>query len=401
MEEPVPIKSGRCLVCRTGRLVARDIDLFNCPFCSDGRLVKRSNVPLSLCPRCQVGVLESKRLGLIGRKKSLFCPECGFKGVQDQDEVLVEGTEEPVSIDQLRAETGRADAFMLCDSCHAQLDLQPDGRLKVWLPKSEQRRVPLYPEEWARVAVGLDPGAGNVTCEACHADYYQEGKDLTLLSAESDPFDFADAYLGRLLRSDSAHWLAVGKSSGKKGLVCPDCHLELDEEEADPRDFRQSLWQIVQAESSELRSHLGETHSWQNLHRLSVGAPPLENQGSFESRLPALLVEAYESAQVSLTQDPKVLWRGDADEDGKSLRLTVDDGGITLSRGLKRRNWMWRDVAEVRSNDFVFEWEDRKGEVESLELEPQVLRVDLRSGKYETELNADNLARRIRRMGLG
>ena len=94
---------------------------------------------------------------------------------------------------------------------------------EVFLDGVGQGASSLYPEEWARVASGLEPGTGNAHCLTCDADYFVEAGTITLLSAREDPFGFAEIQLGRLLTLEEVRWLAVGKESPRPGVVCADC----------------------------------------------------------------------------------------------------------------------------------------------------------------------------------
>ncbi|HLK14098.1 MAG TPA: protein kinase, partial [Fimbriimonadaceae bacterium] len=176
-----PLPRGRCPVCDHGALKPRNIPLTRCAACRLGVLRKTPNVePRAICPLCDKGILARRRAKLLSKDFVYACGGCGAHFAEHEGQViLAEAGSQPDLVGRTQtwaewsADSKRSTEVQVCDGCQAQFDLLPDGQWQQIDPKpgvgSPSR---LYPEEWARVAAGLDPGCGTHVCSSCEADYY-------------------------------------------------------------------------------------------------------------------------------------------------------------------------------------------------------------------------------------
>ena len=116
-----------------------------------------------------------------------------------------------------------------------------------------------------RIAAGLKPDAGNTTCSFCKADFWRKEDTLTLLECHEDPYRFGDRYLERTLHNAEIPWLAAGKTSGNKGLLCPQCDTEFD-------DDGQFLT-LVHSPSVRLARATGRSLVMEDWHRMAQALP--------------------------------------------------------------------------------------------------------------------------------
>lgn len=401
LEEPHPLKLGACPVCHQGRIRPREIEARRCPECRVGTLQKLDNADRpAICPCCKRGRLHMRRRLLV-KTGRLACDEClaAFE-TRDGEMTLTEagtegggaavGTRKPYA--EWRAIAGRSEEIQFCDGCGAQLDRQPDGRWRQALPVVK-RPLALFPEEWARVAAGLDPGAGNAECESCGADYFLEGDGVTLLAADDDPFRFADRYLGRLLRREDLRWLGVGKQSSHPGWVCGGCGLELDR---DAEGLR-----LVQAEHPVLVRYLDETATLENWHRIARRIPTDDQLPAFEAAFSAAVEREYVEGELAF-DGKDLVWRGPATRtaDGQSGSLTVDASQVAFGGMLRKWKTAREDLLAVQAIGNLLSLEVRGEEaLVELELAPVDFTVHLKSGPRTVTLTAEHLAKRLRQGG--
>jgi len=285
-----------------------------------------------------------------------------------------------------------------CDVCAAQFDRLPDDRMRQIVPAPKPDDFDdLFLDEWARIAAGLDPGAGNATCDACEADYFLDGDRLTLLSASRDPFGFAGAYLGRLLRSEDVGWLAVGKASGREGLVCGDCEAEFD--------GSGDVLTLARSTHNLLRGRIGQSLTLANWHRIARDLPLVGEEDTLTAQVATALREAYVSGELPFdSRDARVIWRGPAARvegsgDNRSPlgsgQLLLDENGLAFG-GLVRKLRVAREaILTAAFEDGVLRFSLEDGTSLEFEVEPIAFSVKLDSGRWETVLDGSALAARF------
>ncbi|MCH8978702.1 MAG: serine/threonine protein kinase [Armatimonadetes bacterium] len=401
LETPTALPVRTCPVCRDGLIRKRRIEEMSCPSCRGGILSKVDNRgPLHYCPSCKRG-----RMARVGRfrfrkPKEWKCEGCGF--------VLVESGGGATDADgrvqswqEWREQSGRQERGVGCDACLAQFDVMPDGR---WLRVSQDLLgdgwTRLLPDEWARVAAGLSPDAGNAYCEACESDFFVADGYLTLLTDPvSDPYGFAGNYCGELIAEADLPYFAVGKESGRTGMVCTCCGTEFD---SDGEGLT-----LVRSPHARLRRQLRECYSLEDWHRTAQDLPQAGHEGELAEDIEDALAEAWVLGEVDFDpRDRDLVWRGEAAEVkerrggavvGRRRKLVVRSDTISFGGLLRRRTELVRDVERIDVDG------DRLrihllGEAPwELELDPVTLTFRLESGKDEVEIGAEQLARRLTR----
>lgn len=317
-----------------------------CPVCRRGRIRMRK-LEVRACPVCRHGILHSSA----GR--SLL----------------------------RRPNAAEAEAWV-CDACSARLEVRPDGRWRQAEPATPTPRD-FYPEEWARIAAGLDPGAGDAFCDACDADYAVHGDRITLLDAPEDPHGFAGAYLGRPLPRDRVRWLAVGKRSPHPGFVCERCHTELDR---DGRELR-----LVESPNRRLDRLAGETRSLESWHRLAEGLPEVGREAEIEERIAHALAAAYRRGEVGFAD---LAWKGAVEFEGRSTLLVAREEALRIGRGLRVRTFPLHEMSNLRAEGDWLLADTPRGPFE-LKVEPVELVGHLRSGDRAVLVTAADLAARL------
>jgi hypothetical protein len=397
LEEPKPLRSGACPVCQRGIIKMRDIPERLCPNCSASPLHRIANHnPLSFCPLCHTGRLARKRKGLLKPEWTVNCLQCEaqFEEVGGAVKLLQHGKsraprDEVETWEEWLQISGRSSEVWMCDGCFAQYDAQPDGR---WLQVDPEPRkyTTLYPEEWARVASKLSPGAGNAECDGCAAEYFVEGQNVTLLAAPHDPNGFERAFQGRLLTFEGLRWLGVGKDSPHPGFVCKDCGTEFDTDGAYLR--------LMRTDQPRLNRHELEAKTLEDWHRLGRGLPSVAQEAGFLGQAEDVLADAYRCGSIGFDPKGEIAWRGPAvrGDDNSTGTFTVNSAEISFG-GLLRK---WRvpiDVLEgARSQGDILALH-LGGEPEPIEfrLEPVELTVHLSSGDQSMLLTAPDLAARL------
>jgi hypothetical protein len=394
--EPRPLKRGVCPVCHTGTIRRRAIHEKLCPVCKAGVVHAHHNLwPPLICPCCGLGKLLSRKRNLLSQAIASGCPSCAakFSGLADAftlDECPARQFEPGTtrSAQEWRLASGRSGEVRICDGCHAQFDLQSDSRLKQVSPVPTGRYRSLYAEEWARVASGLNPGAGNAECSACGADYDIEPDRLTLLGATDDPHGFAEAYQGRLLSLESVQWLAVGKDSPHPGMVCESCPTEFD---IDGEYLR-----LIRTRHPRLARFVDQPRTREDWHRIAQGLPSISEEAAFRASVDDALRQAYREGDVGFDDRNAILWKGSAERDGQNATLTITNDELTFGGAFRK----WRTPADAL--------EGEKGVENTLELvlsgyaeptvfyiEPVELTAHLKSGDRAIVLDAEDLAARL------
>jgi hypothetical protein len=379
-----PLRRLTCPVCREGTIRTRDLDENLCPHCRDGRLVTYANVdPPAICPTCAEGRFLVKRKGLLGREQTASCSRCS--ATYERRDGRWERSDGIAMTDaEWRQRSGRAEEVRLCETCTAQFDRQPDGRWQMVLPQRE--RIPLYQDEWARVAAGLEPGAGNAVCDQCRADFWLEPNRMTLMDIVRDPFEFAAEYLGRSLLIEDARWLAVGKTSGRAGPVSDLCGTEFDLEGDE--------LVLVRSPHRALALRAGERFRLGDWHRIGAGLPTPAEEPEVEARMDELLRIAYREGELPFESHSDHHWRGRARRrsDGHDAVLTITPTEVRFGGAIRKTTHPLGDLSPICGEGEVL----TLGE-ESYEIEWLNLRAELRSGVREVTLGAEDIAYRILR----
>lgn len=391
---PKPLKEDQCPVCRSGKVVHRDLNERRCPFCASGVLSRLSNLePLRFCPACKTGELKASGIKIPWAQRSLTCTQCAATYHEKGGNVTLATSSEAFTWDELREHSGRSASVWKCDLCPAQLDAREDGRWKSVVPHHHPKgHSELFPEEWARVSVGLDPGVGNAHCAKCGADYFAEGDHITLLATPSDYAGQAEFLEGRLFTRYQARWAGAGKLSGMPGWICEHCHIEFDSEDDQLKLVREPrLGNHVVA----LSENIGQTFELVNWHRVARRLPLVGDESLLDEALVESILEAYSNGELG--GDPFWVARG-AVAGGKKCNLTFDSEGVTLGGLLRKTRIPWTEITQIEALD-----DDHlviiHGDEERIALfsEPAILELKLESGDRRLRLTAYELAARARR----
>lgn len=398
---PEPLAQDVCPVCQDGKIKRRRIEERACPSCGAGVLRQIENAgPLAFCPNCTKGRMVQKRK-LLRATGEYVCRACEFT-LKATADGAVDAPGNARTWPEWRAASGRGERVMHCDACDAQFDVMSDGR---WQRMTQsaigQDWARLYPDEWARVAAGLNPDAGNAYCESCGADYFIADNCITLLSDPlNDPHGFASHYCGHLVPLAQLRFLAVGKESGRKGLVCKGCRLEFDSEGAELK--------LVRSGEPRLRRHTGESHKLRDWHRIAQDLPRVGEEDELSEDIAVALAEAYANGEVPFdAKRADLVWRGSASEvhsehtSGRAQRLTITTETVSLGSFFKVRSELVRDIKQIDSDGDVVTLKLIDGALWSLRVEPVKLKFRLESGRDEVELGAPALAKRLSAVSKG
>jgi serine/threonine protein kinase len=412
LERIRPLRAGVCPVCRERSLKKRDLSERQCAVCKTGVLhLRRTKWPLFFCPRCRHGALAFSRKGLLRNKWQAECLECGAVLVGDAQSARFEDQpeSEPKTWDQWRADSKRAKEVWICDECEAQFDPQAGGR---WaqIDGHGDNVQEYYPDEWARIAVGLKPDAGNLFCEGCGADFWEDGQSIILLSYQADPYGFAARYLEQAIALEDVPWLGAGKTSGNRGLLCYQCDTEFDED----GDF----YHLVHSPSVRLTRYADRSLVMQDWHRLAQGLPATGEEHAFLEKLDEVIAEGYVSGEILFEfKNPSILWSGEAKEvepeekvgppvpgDEEVRYRVLSQGNLTvtnleISYGRVVKKWRAPHEGIVRlSSDENHLFLSVSGESKQrvFELEPAELIVHLKSGDHTVWIGAELVAEKLR-----
>ncbi len=395
LDHPRPARSGTCPVCRGGQIRARDLAANRCPHCTSGVLHPVDNTgPLSVCPACGTGRLSRPRRG------HPTCPDCGAEfDMSFGGATLLSG---PDTVRHPYAEwrrlCDRSEQTAWCDVCPAQFDLLADGRWRQVVPDTSKWGA-LFAEEWARVAAGFDPEAGNAECDRCGAEYFREDDATTLIGAPTDPFGFAGRHSGRRLDNADLPWMAAGKESAHPGPTCAKCGTEFDRAD--------TYLRLVRSTHPSLARHAGRPLSLEDWHRLANGLPTVAEEPAFEVQFDAAMQAAYRDASLPFdSREPHLLWRSRAArlaqgpgglEIAAEGRLTITESTVVFAFGLKR----WRVPFDALLD--VFERDEAVWLSLASYTEPTIFEVEdtewttlPASGKRTILLGAHDLAARLR-----
>lgn len=395
LTEARPLREGHCPVCRQGKLVWRRLADRMCPACQAGVLRPVVNAePLRWCPACRIGRLQA-RGGLPWKPKRWACAGCAEEWTAIAGGARRESTGEEGPWAFWRAESGREKRGWTCDSCDAQYDDIPDGRRRQVVPARGKWRE-LYPEEWARVAAGLEPGAGDVSCSACGAEFDAGEDTLTLLGAPTDPYGFVARYQGRLLHREYVGWLGAGKASGRAGLLCDACETELDPEGDD--------WRLSCTDHPVLRHHIDDVDTIEGWRRRALELPQPGDERELDDALSEALRQAYRAGEAAFdSRAPGVLWAGPATRyephDGAlapkgagSLALTTTE--LTFGGALRKTRIPMTGALGFDDHDGLLWIRTESGDL-WFELDDIELQAKLESGRVAATLSLDDLLARL------
>lgn len=409
LTNPKPLRHRQCPVCRQGFIRDQKIEPLVCPHCRQSRL-KRFELrgPNIICPICAERFLFTRKRGLFKPERIAECPGCGsafdpnpeaLTVVRIRNEDLGAAEQRSLTFEQWRHESGRSSIVYCCTGCEAQLDEMPDGRWKQTIPAHTLRWNCLYPDEWARVAAGLQPNSGNAECDACGADYFVEGETLTLTHAATDPHGFGARYMGRMLTFEAVRWLGIGKESPVPGLVCEDCGIEFD---SDGPYLR-----LVSTDSTQLIRHIGEVATLEDWHRMADELPTVSHQSEFEKEFDEAIIESFETGQIGLNErNESEIWSGQArrwilNEDGGAdeggwAKLSITRETVVYGGLIRKLKIPFAAIERVEANANRIRF-TISGDEEPLllEIEPVELTAQLDSGKRSVVLEAQRLATRL------
>ncbi len=392
--EAKPLKRGQCPVCRKGTIRNRELHRNLCPICKTGVLHEYANDnPLGFCPECKLGILVPVKQGFLKRLVQLNCPECqarfSVEGAQIERMIPEPYVCGPAT--EWRQRSGRAAKVLVCDGCYSQLDPIIDGRWQVVYSSMTSPHNCLYPEEWARVAAGLEPGSGNAFCDHCQADYYFENEHATLVGADHDPHHFVNTQQGRLLDLERFRWIGVGKTSTKPGLICESCQTEFD--------FDQHYLRLVYSPSKKLSHLVGKPNTLEDWHRLSAGLLLAGEDRAARDQIAGLLRTAYLDGETGIDLTSSVMWRGPATRlwDGATGTLTITDKEISHGGLLRKWKLPFDAIRTVRaeSNLLLLSIAGKTEEL-GIDITPLDVTFSLKSGNYVISLEASDLAKRMR-----
>lgn len=409
LDRPKPLKRGACPVCRQGVVTLRDLSARLCPVCRVGILQAAPNKPNGgTCPCCRLGTLHAAKGSLFRRDKHLDCDACGavFSGGAAGMLLLDAGhapNDLPIGAtlpwDEWLRSAALPRPLLRCDACRARFADEPSGNRRR-IADHPSRDVARHPDEWARIAVGLDPECGNAVCKACKADFFVDGEQVTVLDASWDPYGFFARHAGRLHTLDDLCWIGAGKESGNPGLLASTGNTEFDEEGGYLR--------LVRTDVRPIARFVGRLETLEDWHRLAHGLPRRGHEAELWDALDAGIREAFRTGAIPFdSRRPELLWRGEADRveeaaDGEASRhrgnLQVTKEEIAFG-GLIRKWKVPTDAVESARADGDSLLLSLKGERAFVEFEIGALdfTADMMSGPRTLRLDASDLAARLSR----
>lgn len=389
--EPKPLANMQCPVCREHRIERRTIYESLCPRCKRGNLREHKDdkeIP-TFCPVCRAGLLPHPKSFLGRKKRTVICPSCEAKFVENGDDITLESTGETGNWAGWRARAERSEVSKFCDACDVQFDLVADGRWQQLLPTPSAKDFScLFADEWAMLANGLEPGSGNANCPGCAAEFFIEGDSITLLQAFNDIHKFAANYEGVRMPIEEMRWVGAGKMSGQAGYVCNKCHIEFDN---DPNGL-----QLAYTSDKTLRSHVGDVFSLENWQRLGADLPIKGDESLLIEALHGAIAHGYETGSIEFNQrNTDILWEGVTECDEKQEKILINHIEIVCGRLLRKSHFPLADIAKLHAEEDVLTLELIDQTELILPLQPQQIEVKLESGKHLVTLSAESLAARL------
>jgi hypothetical protein len=266
----------------------------------------------------------------------------------------------------------------------------PDGRFRSFEVPIKNHRT-LYPEEWARVAIGVNPSGGNAMCSLCSADYYLADDVVTLVGSDETENRFVQRHLGRKLTLEQVRWLGIGKSSGAKGLVCAQCSTEFD---LDGSELR-----LVDTDNPILQTQTSRAFSLGDWHRIARELPLPQAEDDFSEKFLEALRNGYRSGQIGFDSDEKLAWKGVARKlsEDQQANLVVNQDEITFGGLLRKQRIPADQIMDCHVNGNHISWVVRsEQELLEFDVQPIELVVQLSSGNQTLRLTAEDLFQRWR-----
>ncbi|MCW5942492.1 MAG: hypothetical protein KIS66_09690 [Fimbriimonadaceae bacterium] len=409
LDRPKPLKRGVCPVCRKGAVLLRELSPRLCPACRVGVLHPAPNKPNGgSCPCCRTGTLHAHTPSLLKRVKHFDCDACGAAFTGKPEALVLSGpghaphAHAPGSSatwDEWLARASLGRPLLRCDGCGTRFVDEPSGNRRHLAdhPSRDQSR---HPDEWSRIAAGLDPECGNAVCNACKADFFVDGDQVTALDATWDPYGFFARHAGRLHTWDDLCWIGAGKESGNPGLVSSSGTTEFDEESGYLR--------LVHTELPALARFAGRLETLEDWHRLAHGLPRRGHEAELLDALDQGIRAALRRGDLPFdSRRPEVLWRGEAERieesaDGEASRhkgnLLVTKDEVSFG-GLLRKWRVPTDAVEAARADHDSLLLTLKGEdaIVEFEIAPLEFTADMMSGPRTLRLDAQDLAARLSR----
>jgi hypothetical protein len=284
-----------------------------------------------------------------------------------------------------RTLSGRSTETWECDQCFTQLDSADDGRWVLAYPESKEYTA-FYPDEWARIAAGADPGAGNLRCETCQAEYFADQGKTTLIHYTKDPFGTVEDFLGQVVTDDQMRWIAAGKSSGNPGWLCEECDTEFD------LDGEHII--LVHSPNPQIKYLSGESHDQTTWRRIALRLPSALEEPELETKIELKLREAWICGE--LAED--VFWKGSVTILEESKPITAGSSGITLGKLLRKSHHQWADFssfANIDDESVLVNWTN--GASGTWYLEPHEITIKLPRSQRTLPLTAKEFAERANR----
>lgn len=396
LDEPRPLKKGICPVCHTGKISVRKLSERACPSCQTGILHRHEGSPALFCPHCRKGRLETRRKGLLSKVQVSRCTSCSaeFEGDGTSASMIQPTSSGTQTWAEWITVSGRSRVAWICDLCDSAYDVLQDGR---W--RSGSGDV-YHPTEWARIAAGLPPNAGNAYCEGCSADYWLEDGKITLLHYGNDPYGYGEEYVGRAISVEDVPMLAIGKRSGQAGLICQSCKTEFD--------IDGKFLHLACSSNRLLAPHQGRSYVLDDWHRIAQGLPLTGDEPEFFARFDAALLLAYEQGELPFDdRHRETLWTGNARklelEDGEWVEVatgpfTITEAEIVFGRGFRKWRVPFTSVLAVGTERDILEFRiSGDASPHSFLLDAAVLHVRLRSGNREVTPDASSVAKLLQR----
>ncbi len=279
-----------CPLCGTPEMVVVALDDNKCPLCQRGAVQLRRLEDWEIfCPVCRKQALAvdiRRRAGLIP-DAWLTCERCSaqFDAHSRQKEATLRAVQDDpygfgqqhlgkrLPLSEWLLLSGRKRTFWQCDRCRCQFDISQDQGLTLVdggssPPQRAQKFMgSTFPRAtWAKIAAGLEPRSGELTCGCCGAEFDVDvgQKAWQLVRFDEARFPWARAWQKKGMIG-VIYWQlrARGKLSGWPGLLCPKCGTEFDQ---DSRG-----WKLIRTPCQALAGYKGSVLEWDDWHRLGRG----------------------------------------------------------------------------------------------------------------------------------
>ncbi|MDR3710078.1 MAG: serine/threonine-protein kinase [Capsulimonadaceae bacterium] len=304
-----------CPICRKTEMVIRDTSLTHCPICREGRLTRHQLDPASVfCPICRSAPMKSeqrKRFGFAMMEVHV-CQHC-----QTELKVVLGGKlrldkigadrfgagrkhhDDALTLPEWQQISGRAQEYLECEDCHAQLDVIPDKHALAigWYSEdphgvaAKAARQALPRLVWANLAAGLSPRTPNATCPGCRSEFEMtpETQEIKAVKVNAQEYPWSQRILNKPVPFRNWFLVDAGKRSPTPGYLCSNCRTEFDQNE--------KLLKLVFAGSAALAGREGESHSREGWHRIALGMPTRSEEAALRDELTKLHIKKQEEQE--------------------------------------------------------------------------------------------------------